>query len=83
MKPNIPYSEEATFPHRPFHALLKAGLPNSAPAAPSTRPPMSAVEGAPLPPGVMPWGAFAAYAAALASTGFLFVMLLAGGIHLG
>ena len=32
---------------------------------------------------VMPWGVFAAYAAALASTGFLFVMTLTGGINLG
>ena len=32
---------------------------------------------------VMPWGVFAAYAAALASTGFLFVMTLTGGIYLG
>ena len=31
---------------------------------------------------VMPWGVFTAYAAALASTGFLFVMALSGGIHL-
>ena len=31
---------------------------------------------------VMPWGVFAAYAAALASTGFLFVMALSGGIYL-
>ncbi len=32
---------------------------------------------------VMPRGVFAAYAAALASTGFLFVMTLTGGINLG
>jgi hypothetical protein len=32
---------------------------------------------------VMPWGVFVAYAAALASTGVLFVMTLTGGINLG
>lgn len=32
---------------------------------------------------VMPWGVFAAFAAALASTAFLFVMTLTGGIYLG
>ena len=32
---------------------------------------------------VMPWGVFAAYAAALASTGFLLVLALTGGIYLG
>jgi hypothetical protein len=32
--------------------------------------------------GEVSWGVFAAYAAALASTGFLFAMALTGGIHL-
>ena len=32
---------------------------------------------------VMPWGVFVAYAAALASTGSLFVMTLTRGINLG
>ncbi len=33
--------------------------------------------------GAVPWGVFAAYAVALASTAFLFVMALTGGIYLG
>jgi hypothetical protein len=33
--------------------------------------------------GAVPWGVFAAYVAALASTAFLFVMALTGGIYLG
>ncbi len=32
---------------------------------------------------VMPWGVFAAYAVTLASTGFLFVLALTGGIYVG
>ncbi len=32
---------------------------------------------------VMPWGVFAAYGVTLASTGFLFVMALTGGLNLG
>ncbi len=32
---------------------------------------------------VMPWGVFAAFAAALASTALLLVVTLTGGIHLG
>ncbi len=34
-------------------------------------------------PEVMPWGVFAAFAVTLASTGFLFVMALTGGLNLG
>ena len=57
----------------------------SAPTASSILHQRSLSEMKPMPgiEAVMPWGVFAAYAAALASTGFLFVMTLTGGIYLG
>lgn len=63
---------------------LNPRLPN-APTASPIRHQRSLSEMTPVPgiEEVMPWGVFAAYAAALTSTGFLFVMALTGGIHLG
>ena len=62
---------------------LNPRLP-SAPTASSIRHQTSLSEMRPVPgiEDVMPWGVFVAYAAALASTGFLFVMTLTGGINL-
>jgi hypothetical protein len=63
---------------------LNPRLPN-APTASSIRHQRRLSEMKPVPgiEEVMPWGVVAAYAAALASTGFLFVMTLTGGINLG
>jgi hypothetical protein len=57
----------------------------NAPTASSIRHQRSLSEMKPVPGNedVMPWGVFVAYAAALASTGVLFVMTLTGGINLG
>lgn len=79
MKSNVPYNGEGNFSHRSFRIPMNAGRPSALPASLRT----SAAEGAPALHAVMPWGVFAAYAAALATTGFLFVMALTGGIHLG
>jgi hypothetical protein len=59
--------------------------PPNAPAAFSIRH-QSSLSEMKLVPGieeVMPWGVFAAYAATLASTGFLLVIALTGGFYLG
>ena len=59
--------------------------PPNAPTASSIRHQRRLSEMKPVPgiEEVMPWGVFAAYAAALASTGFLFAMTLTRGINLG
>lgn len=70
-------------PHPAFQPS-KPNLPN-APTACSMLPQASIVEVKPVV-GIeraVPWGLFAAFAAALASTGVLFVMALTGGIYLG
>jgi len=81
MKMHILGSGEGTIRHRSFHLPLKAG-PSTPPGA-STRLPRNAAENKLAPDGIMSWPAFAAYAAALAGTGFLLVMALTRGIHLG
>ena len=78
VKLNLRYSGKDIFVHRPVRIPLNAGLSSTSPASLQR----NTAEGA-APHGVMPWGVFAAYAAALAGTGFLFVMALSGGIHLG
>jgi hypothetical protein len=57
----------------------------NAPTASSIRHQRSLSKTKPVPgiEEVTPWGVFAAFAAALASAGFLFVMTLTGGINLG
>jgi hypothetical protein len=80
MRPNILCSGEATSLKRSFHIPLDAGL-SSAPPAQSIRLRSRAPEMKPVSRGVS-CQVCAAYAAALASTGFLFVMALTGGIHL-
>ncbi len=80
MKLDVLCRGEATSSKRSFHIPLNAGLP-SAPPAQSIRLRSSAPEMKPVS-GEVSCGVFAAYAAALASTGFLFVMALTGGIHL-
>jgi hypothetical protein len=63
---------------------LNPSFPN-APTASLIRRQRSLSEMKPVPgiEDVMPWGVFVAYVAALASTGFLFVMTLTRGIDLG
>lgn len=80
MRPNILGNGEATSLKRSFHVPLDAGLAGALPAQ-SIRRRSSAPEMKPVS-GDVSCGVFAAYAAALASTGFLFVMALTGGIHL-
>ena len=80
MKPDVLCREEAISSKRSFRIPLNAGL-SSAPPAPSIRLRGSAPETKAVS-GEVSCGVFAAYAAALASTGFLFVMALTGGIHL-
>lgn len=65
-------------------APLNPRLPNAL-AASSNRLQGSILERTPVPAmeGAMPWGLFTAFAAALASFGFLFVMAFTGGIDLG
>ena len=67
-----------------YPTALNPRLPN-APTASSIRYQRRLSEMKPVPgiEEVMPWGVFAAYAAALASAGFLFVLALTGGINLG
>jgi len=80
MKLNIFGREEGYLLDR-FFILLNAGLP-AGPAAPSIRHQSSARNSG----GIRRNGAvgvFVAYAAALASTGFLIVMALIGGFQLG
>jgi hypothetical protein len=71
---------EAISLRRSFHIPLDAGL-SSAPPDQSIRLRSSAPDMKPVS-GEVSFRVFAAYAAALASTGFLFVMALTGGIHL-
>jgi hypothetical protein len=80
MKLDVLCRGETASSKRSFHIPLSAGLP-SAPPAPSIMLRSSAPEVKPVS-GEVSCGVFAAYAAALASTGFLFVMALTGGIHL-
>ena len=80
MLPNILWSGEATSLRRSFHVPPDAELA-SAPPAQSIRLRSRAPEMKPVS-GEVSFRVFAAYAAALASTGFLFVMALTGGIHL-
>jgi hypothetical protein len=68
--------------NRSLHVPLNEKFP-SAPADSSIRSRGGVPETNPVCREVMPWGVLAAYAAALASTGFLFVMALTGGFHLG
>lgn len=82
MNLNIVCSGEKTFSHLSFRTRLNMA-PLSAPPAPSDGPRRSSAESEPANYAVMPWGVLAAYAVALASTGFLFVMALTGGIYLG
>ena len=70
------------FSHRSFRIPPNVGALSAA-HVPSTGLRSSITEGEPTAGAVMPWRVFAAYAAALASTGFLFVMTLTGSIHLG
>jgi len=80
MKPDILRSGEAISSERSFHNPLNAGHPSAPPASSislrSSAPDMKPVSGE------VSGRVFAAYAAALAITGFLFVMALTGGIHL-
>jgi hypothetical protein len=78
------FCERTKEPSQANPVPLNLGLPN-APTAFSIRHQRSSWETKPAPgiEEVIPWGVFAAYAAVLASTGFLFVMALSGGIHLG
>ena len=84
MKLNVLCQGEGDFSGQSPHIPPNPSFPNAL-AASSIRHQRSLSEMKPVPgiEEVMPWGVFAAYAAALASTGFLFVMALTGGIHLG
>jgi hypothetical protein len=75
---------EGEFPGAVSPGLLNTGVPN-VPATASTEP-YGGISKFILLPGteeVMSWPLFTAFAAAIASAGFLFVMALTGGIHLG
>jgi len=82
MKLNIPGKGQGYLSERSLEILLSAEFPGAV-AVPSIGTQRSALEIEPVSGGVMPWRVFAAYAVALASTGFLLVMALTGGIHLG
>ncbi len=75
---------EGEFPRAVGPGLLNTGVPNT-PATASSEP-YGEILKINLLPGteeVMPWPLFTAFAAAMVSVGFLFVMALTGGIHLG
>ena len=84
MKLNVLCRGEGDFSGQSPHIPPNPSFPN-APTASLIRHQRSLSEMKPVPgiEEVMPWGVFAAYAAALASTGFLFVMTLTRGINLG
>lgn len=83
MKRNILHNGEKTFRRRSRHVPMSARLPGAASPATSIRLRMSAAASELPPTGAMPWGAFAAYAAALPSTGFLFLTVLTKAVRLG
>lgn len=80
MKVNI-FGREEGYLLDGFFILLNAVFPTG-PATPSIRPQSSARNGGSIRRSEAV-GVFAAYAAALASTGFLIVMALTGGFQLG
>jgi len=79
MTRNVISRREATSSKRLFPSPLNAGVQTAAPAA-WPQLPGGAAGMKPLS-GEIPCGVFAAYAAAIASTGFLLVMACTGGIH--
>jgi hypothetical protein len=79
MKRNILGKAEGHVSDRSLRSMLNAGFPSD-PAVRSIRLQRNALQMEPVSGEVMPWGVVAAYAAALASTGFLLVMALTGGI---
>jgi hypothetical protein len=77
MRLNVLRNREADYSGESCHVPLKPRLP----AASLIRHQWSRLEIKPLPGAGMPWGVFAAFVVALASTGFLFVMALTRGIY--